>query len=401
MIKITPVALIVIVGCTLVLLFAVTSIQTNKTAGDKTSLSPSTMPSINTKKSVIEKTPVPVGLDTSNQSIKGPLSISIGDYHAKMPVLIDNTNVGEVSGGRPLNISVNEGYHVVQVCSGDVCELVGIEVKSAIKTTIDFGERLKRDAPQGPLSVSIGDSNAKMQLYIDNTSIGEVFPGKLLNTSVNEGRHMVRVCAGSVCKEQEVEIKSTKQTTVDFGEQIQKDISKGPLTISIGGYNADLPVSIDNSSVGVVSLGKPLQLMVSEGRHTVKVCVGVICFNESVEIKFAQPTFVDFGERLKKNVEFTKPTVRIVSSVLNINRLSVSVEFINPDKIDHTMSATIGGGYSYIDSTSRERKNEFAQTLVTRSVKAGTRVTQLVDLSLSRGSSVIASEPTVVEVIVT
>ena len=398
--KITPVALIVIIGCLMVILVAVYFIQTSKTLGHETSISPPTTPSINTTKSGIVQTPVPVGIDSSN-GIKGPLSVSLGDYNAKMPVLIDNTNLGEVSRGKPLNISVNEGYHVVKICLGDVCEQVGVEVKSAIKTTIDFGERLKTDIRQGPLTVSLGSYNAELPVFIDNSSVGNVSRGKLLNISVSEGRHVVRVCIGSVCKQQEVEIKSTKQTTVDFGEQIQKDISKGPLTISIGGYNAELPVSIDNSSVGIVSLGKPLQIMVSEGRHTVKVCVGVICFNESVEIKFAQPTFVDFGERLKKDVEFTQPTVRIVSSVLNINRLSVSVEFINPDKIDHTMSATIGGGYSYVDSNTRERKNEFAQTMVTRSVKAGTRVTQLVDLSLSRGSSVIASEPTVVEVIVT
>lgn len=363
----------------------------------------------NDGESALSPTPtlsVPTSMQTTlpvnaKEGTKGRLIVSIGDYNAILPVLIDNTSVGEVSPGKPLNINVYEGHRTVRVCSGSVCEQVDVEIKFAIKTSIDFEERLKNNAPLGRLSISIGDFNGNLPVLVDNKSVGNVSLGKPLNISIIEGRHMVRVCSGSVCKQQEVDVKTTKPATVDFGEQLKKDIPSGALTVSIGGYNAELPVLIDNTRVGVVSLGKPLNLMVSEGLHTVTVCVGVICENESVEIKFAQQAFIDFGERLKKDVEFSTPTVRIVSSVVNNNRLSVSVEFINPDKIDHTMLATIGCGYSYIESNSHERKNEFAQTVVTRSVKAGNRMIQSVDLSLSRGSAVIASEPTVVEVIVT
>ena len=363
----------------------------------------------NDGESTVSPTPslsVPTSMQTTlpvnaKEGTKGRLTVSIGDYNAILPVLIDNISVGEVSPGKPLNINVYEGHRTVRVCSRSVCEQVDVEIKSAIKTSIDFEEWLKNNAPLGMLSISIGDFNGNLPVLVDNKSVGNVSSGKPLNISVIQGRHVVRVCSGSVCTQQDVDVTTTKPVTVDFGEQLIKGIPSGALTVSIGGYDAELPVLVDNTNVGVVSLGKPLDIMVSEGRHTVKVCVGVVCENESVEIKFAQRAFVGFGERLKKDVEFSTPTVRIVSSLLNVNRLTVRLEFINPEKIDHTMMATIGCGYSYIDSSTHERKNEFAQTVVTRSVKAGNRTIQSVDLSLSRGSTVIASEPYVVEVIVT
>jgi hypothetical protein len=321
--KITPVALIVIIGCLLIILVAVYFIQTSKTPENENSISPPTTPSIITTKSGSVQTPVPVGVETSNESIKGPLSVSIADFNAKIPVLIDNTGLGEVSRGKPLNISVNEGYHIVKICVGDVCEQVGVEVKSGIKTTIDFGERLK------------------------------------------------------------------------------KDIRQGPLTVSLGSYIAELPVFIDNMSVGNVSTGKPLNVMLSEGNHTARVCVGLICENETVEVKFAQQSIVDFGERLKKSAEFSTPTVRIVNYFITGNRLTVDAEYINPGKTDLSMTATIGVGYSYIDSGTRQRENQYGQYRFTRSVRAGNRLKQSLEMTLSGGSSTIASEPKIVEVITT
>ena len=55
---------------------------------------------------------------------------------------------------------------------------------------------------------------------------------------------------------------------------------KGPLRVSIGSWNADLPVLIDNTSAGIVSHDKPLDLMLEEGNHTVRVCAGTICLDE-------------------------------------------------------------------------------------------------------------------------
>jgi hypothetical protein len=264
---------------------------------------------------------VPTTLPVSaSGGVKGRLIVAIGEYNATLPVTVDNTGVGNVSLGKPLNITVNEGLRTVKVCSGNRCEQVQVEIKSAIKTTLDFEERLKNNAPQGSLSVSLGD------------------------------------------------------------------------------YNANLPVFIDNASAGNVSTGKPLNVMLSEGNHTVRVCVGLVCENEVVTIKFAQQSIVDFGERLKKSAEFATPTVRIVNYFVTGNRLVVDAEFINPGKTDLSMTATIGVGYSYIDSSTHQRQNQYGQYRFTRSVKAGNRTKQSLEMTLSGGSSTVASEPKIVEV---
>ena len=140
--------------------------------------------------------------------------------------------------------------------------------------------------------------------------------------------------------------------------------------------------------------------MLSEGNHTVRVCVGFICENETVEIKFAQLSIVDFGERLKKSAEFSKPTVRIVNYFMTGNKLTVDAEFVNPGKTDLSLTTTIGVGYSYIDGN-HQRQNQYGQYRFTRSVKAGNRSRQSLDMTLSGGSSTIASEPQIVEVITT
>ena len=62
------------------------------------------------------------------------------------------------------------------------------------------------------------------------------------------------------------------------------------------------------------------------------------------------------------------------------------------------MTATVGCGYSYIDYTTKDRKNDFAQTQVSKAVKGGDRQTQQVTLYLSKGANVIASEPSIVDV---
>ena len=400
--KITPLTLLVIVGCITIILISVSLLQTSKTAGNDKSLTPAQTPPLSPTPTNLGTwqtiAPAGPGTSVSASGIKGPLIVSIGNYDAKLPVLVDTTTVGEVAKGKPLNISVNEGYHTIRVCSGVVCEQVGVEVRSAIKTTIDFGERLRMALPQGSLTVSNGADDSNLPVYLDNTSVGTVAGSKPLKLMVAEGSHTVRVCAGSVCDQQNVVINSTIPVSVDFGERLSKALPKGPLTVSIGGYNAELPVFIDNTSAGMASTGKPLKLMVSEGRHTVKVCVGVICENEIVDIKFAQPFFVDFGERLKKNVEFSEPTVRIVNSFVTGTSMNVELEFINPDKIDHTMTATIGCGYSFITPNNRERKNNYAQSLITRSVKAGSRLNQGGTIPFTGGSTYIPNEPTIVDV---
>jgi NADH:ubiquinone oxidoreductase subunit E len=252
---------------------------------------------------------------------------------------------------------------------------------------------------RGLLNISLGNFNAELPVFIDNISVGNVSLGKPLNLTVNEGRHSVKICAGEVCESEDVNIKFPNETFLDFGERAKRIVLRGPMSVSIGGYNAKLlPVFIDDTSVGDVSMGKPLNLMVNEGRHIVKVCVGMVCENESVNITFAKQTFVDFGEQFKKDLEFSVPTVRIINSFMSSSAITVDVEFINPDKTDHKMSATIRCVYSYVDEVSRLRMNDFSQGRLTTYVKAGDRTTEYLTLSLPYGNYVIPTEPAIIDV---
>jgi hypothetical protein len=144
-------------------------------------------------------------------------------------------------------------------------------------------------------------------------------------------------------------------------------------------------------------MSKPLDLVVREGRHTVTVCVGILCENEMIEIKFAKPVYVDFGERLKKVAGFATPTIQIVDSQRTGDTVTVDVEFTNPGKTDLTMSTTIRVAYSYIDPSTHWRKNTFKESEVTQSVKAGTRIVYSQDIALTGGSAYIHEIPTLVD----
>jgi len=181
-------------------------------------------------------------------------------------------------------------------------------------------------------------------------------------------------------------ISNTTNTTPSSG-------LKGPLRISIGSWESDLPVSIDNTSVGIVTHDKPLDLMLEEGNHTVKVCAGTICFEENVTIRFAKQRIVDFEERLLREVVFPKPTARIIGSYPAGDQISITVEFINPSSKDLSMSAEVRCPYSYIDSRSNSRVGSVAQRIVTVNVKSGNRVMQTVDLNLASGYSYVYSIP--------
>jgi hypothetical protein len=253
---------------------------------------------------------------------------------------------------------------------------------------------------KGQLTVSIGDYPAEqpVTVFIDNVSAGNVSPGKPLNLTVETGRHTVRICVIGSCLQEEVLALSSTPTTITFGERLKKEVgSGGSLTVSIGGYDAELPVFVDDISIGNVSLGNQLNLRVGEGNHTVTVCVGVICENATAEIKFGHPVYIDFGERLKKDAEFSKPTIRIVDTRQMDDRVTVDVEFINPGKNDITMSATIRVAYSYIDPQTHWKKNNTKQDTVTTSVKAGTRIVKSLDLYLTGGSAYAIEIPIIVD----
>ena len=267
-----------------------------------------------------------------------------------------------------------------------------------MQTTVPYGTETSGEIKKGQLDVSIGDYPAEqpVPVFIDTVSAGNVLPGKPLNLTVTAGRHTVMICAIGSCVQEDVLIISSNPTTIDFGDRLKNEIISGSLRVSIGGYT-ELPVFVDDQSVGNASLGKPLNLVVREGLHNVKVCVGLQCVNEDVEIKFAKPVYIDFGDRLKKVAEFSTPTIRIVETRQTGDRVTVDVEFINPGKNDLTMSATIQCTYSYIDPTSHYKLANSKQGTVTQSVKGGTRAVQSVDLSLTGGSTYNIEIPVILD----
>jgi hypothetical protein len=272
---------------------------------------------------------------------------------------------------------------------------------AAVQTTIPGSAGSGTGAnKKGQITVSIGDYPAELPItvFIDNASAGNVSSGKPLNLTVDTGRHTVRICVIGSCLQEDVLALSSTPTSINFGERIKKEVgSGGSLTVSIGGYDAELLVFVDNKSIGNVSLGNPLNLRVGEGNHTIKVCVGIICENETAEIKFGHPVYIDFGERLKKDAEFSTPVIRIIDTRQINDRVSVDVEFINPGKKDITMTATVRVAYSYIDPRTHWKNNNTKQGTVTTSVKAGERTVKSLDLSLTGGSAYAIEIPVIVK----
>jgi hypothetical protein len=162
---------------------------------------------------------------------------------------------------------------------------------------------------------------------------------------------------------------------------------KGPLVVSISGYPANPTVFLDNNPVGTVSSTTPLNLMVTEGRHTVKVCVNSVCESENVTTRFGRQMTVDFGESLRRDMEFPNATVRIIEYFKTGDGVSVNAEFINPETSDHTFFLEISIGYSYIDDRSKIKYRDLAKTTTSVFVKAGQREIKRVDVSFTGSGS--------------
>jgi hypothetical protein len=156
-----------------------------------------------------------------------------------------------------------------------------------------------------------------------------------------------------------------------------------------------LPVIVDNQSLGNVTREKPLDLILTEGNHSVKVCVGVICPLDFVEIVFAKRSYLDFGEKLREQAEFPEPTVRMINYFKNGNGVGVNIEYINPTQKDLAMSAEVSCGYTYIDGRTSIRMGDSVRSKSTEWVEAGRRVTQTVNLYFTYGSAYTFDEPAI------
>jgi hypothetical protein len=178
---------------------------------------------------------------------------------------------------------------------------------------------------------------------------------------------------------------------------------KGSLRVSISGisYPANLSVVLDKETVGTVKPTKPLYLMISEGNHTVMVCVSSICEQETVTTRFGSYATVDFSERLLRDVNFpdpnARPTARILEYYRNGDAVSVYVEYINPESADHMISVDLTVGYTYIDGRSHVKLGDSAQAKTTLLVKAGQRETKRVDIYLANSDSIISFGNPVIE----
>jgi hypothetical protein len=176
---------------------------------------------------------------------------------------------------------------------------------------------------------------------------------------------------------------------------------EGTLIVSINGYPKNLAVVLDEKPVGTVKPTTPLSLKVPEGNHTVKVCVGWVCEYEDVTTRFGRQVTVDFGERLRRDVEFPDPTARILDYYKNGNGIAVNVEFLNPDTVDHTITLDLSAGYTYIDDKTHVKLGDSARVKKSLFIKAGQRDTQTVDLHFtSSGSSISFSYPQIEELTV-
>jgi hypothetical protein len=168
---------------------------------------------------------------------------------------------------------------------------------------------------------------------------------------------------------------------------------KGSLRVSISGilYPVNLSVILDNETVGTVNPTTPMYLRVSEGNHTVRVCVSSVCEQEYVTTRFGSYVTVDFSERLQRDVEFPNPTARPTAQILeyyrNGNVVSVYVEFINPESVDHLISVDLSVGFTYIDGRSHVKLGDSTQAMTSLFVKAGQRETKRVDMYLSGSDS--------------
>ena len=178
---------------------------------------------------------------------------------------------------------------------------------------------------------------------------------------------------------------------------------KGSLRVSISGisYPANLSVVLDNETVGTVKPTTPLYLMVSEGNHTLMICVSPVCEQETVTTRFGRYVTVDFSERLQRDVEFPNPTARPTARILeyykNGNVISVNVEFINPSTEDLLMSVVVSCGYSYIDDRTSIKMGDSASGMLVQNVKAGQRVSEELYLNFASGHSYSYDYPEIQE----
>jgi hypothetical protein len=112
-----------------------------------------------------------------------------------------------------------------------------------------------------------------------------------------------------------------------------------------------------------------------------------------VNIIFAKRTVIDFGERLKRDVEFPEPTVRIVDYYREGDGVIAVVEFINPSADNLFMTVEVSLGYSYISGRTGQRVGDSIRNKGYSDVPAGRRTTERVELIFADGTAYMFDPP--------
>ena len=146
-------------------------------------------------------------------------------------------------------------------------------------------------------------------------------------------------------------------------------------------------MTIDNKTAGIVTGDKPLNVELDEWIHTVMVCMEATCEQDNVTVTFGKKSSLDFGDRLRRDVEDPLPTARILEFFKNGNGISINLEFINPTTKPLTISVEVSCGYSYIDSMSNIKLRDSAKSIFVQRVDGGQHLTQRLDLNFESGSS--------------
>ena len=187
-------------------------------------------------------------------------------------------------------------------------------------------------------------------------------------------------------------------TTINVTANTTSEL-KGSLRVSISGisYPVNLSVFLDNDTVGMVTPTEPLYLEVSEGTHSVMVCVDSVCEQENVITRFGKYVTIDFSDRFLRVVKFpnptAQPTVKILDFYRNGDVVTVDMEFVNPGSADHTFSVDLSIGYTYIDARSHIKLGDSTQARTSQFVKAGQRETKRVDMYLASDSVISFDNP--------
>jgi hypothetical protein len=176
-------------------------------------------------------------------------------------------------------------------------------------------------------------------------------------------------------------------------------VYKGQLTISVGGWQGEFPVSVDTMDVGIVATDNPLVLMLEEGYHTVELCCNMRCEQETVDIRFGKQRTIDFSGQLKRDLKYAVPTAEIIGYRPVSDQITIDVEFINPTPKPLAMSADVTCGYSYVDSRDYNKIRNVAEGHVTATVNGCDRITQTLRFTLGSGYNyVYDNTPTITNV---